>query len=454
VRRALTSAVLVFLALIIQLTMIDRLPLPGGITPDFVLLVVVALALSGGPASGMITGFCAGLALDIAPPSDHLMGAYALVFCLVGYCCGLVSAELDRSVLLPLAASAVGAAVGTALYAGVGVMFGNPDVTGAAVRHVLPLSVIYDVVLSPFILYGVALANRLAARLLGVATAPGELSGPALGAQQQAGGGALGSRPTPRIRAGAPRAGDGWIGGGGWLAASAELARSRRTSARMHFGSGRAGSASQLRPSAAGGLASGQSAPKVKFGSGRRGDGVVGGGRLSGGLLLGGGLFASLLHRGTPRLFTRRSRTSGPASPRFGRRPAWGARTAAGASGNIPRKGAFNGGSGRKSVGSAATPRRGTFSASSPVRRKISSGSPRRGAFSGGSSTKGSFGAGAPRRGAFGGPRRLRALGRGTLRRSTLRGGSVAGRKSSLGRLGSRRSSSWRIGHKRNGGFR
>jgi hypothetical protein len=319
-------------------------------------------------------------------------------------------------------------------------------------------------VLSPFILYGVALANRLAARLLGVATAPAELSGPALGGQQQAAGGALGSRPTPRIRAGAPRAGDGWIGGGGWLAASAELARSRRTSARMHFGRGRAGSASQLRPSAAGGLSSGQAAPKVKFGSGRRGDGVVGGGRLGAGrlgagrlgagLLLGGGLFASLVGRGTPRLFTRRSRTSGPASPRFGRRPAWGVRTAAGASGNIPRKGAFNGGSGRKSVGSAATPRRGTFSASSPVRRKISSGSPRRGAFSGGSSTKGSFGAGAPRRGAFGGPRRLRALRRGTLRRSTLRGGSAAGRKSSLGRLGSRRSSSWRIGHKRNGGFR
>jgi rod shape-determining protein MreD len=460
VRRALTSAVLVFLALIIQLTMIDRLPLPGGITPDFVLLVVVGLALSSGPMSGMITGFCAGLALDVAPPSDHLMGAYALAFCLVGYCCGLVSAELDRSVLLPLAAAAVGAAVGAALYAGVGVMFGNPDVTGSAVRHVLPLSVIYDVVLSPFILYGVALANRLSARLFGVAASPAELGGAALGGSalggsalgaQPAGGGSLGSRPTPRIRAGSSRAGDGWIGGGGWLAATSELARTRRTSVRMHFGSGQAGSASHLRPSGAGGLASGKSAPRVKFGSGRRGDGVVAGGLLSNGA----GLFASLTGRGRPRLFSRRGRAGGSASPRFGRRAAWGMRTAASSGSSIPRKGAFNGVTGRKSVGSAATPRRGTFSASAPGRRTLSSGSPRRGAFSGGSSTKGSFGAGAPRRGAFGGgPRRLRTLRRTTLGGSSLgsRKSSLGGRKSSLSR--SRRSSFWRIGHKRNGGFR
>jgi rod shape-determining protein MreD len=436
VRRALTSAVLVFLAVVVQLTMIDRLPLPGGTTPDLVLLVVVALALSGGPMSGMITGFCAGLTLDIAPPSDHLMGAYALAFCLVGYGCGLVSAELDRSVLLPLAASAVGAAVGAALYAGVGILFGNPDVTGAAVRHVLPWSVIYDVIFSPFILYGVALANRLAARLAGSPVSPAELSGPALGGVQPAGGGSLGSRPTPRIRAGSSRPGDGWIGGGGWLAASAELARTRRATVRMHFGSGRAGSASQVRPSGAGGLASGKAAPKVKFGSGRRGDGVVGGGLLSGaGLLASLGLAGrgpagrGLAGRGSPRLFTRRSRSASGALARFARRPAWGVRTAFGVGGSTPRKGTFNTGSGRKPVGSAATPRRGTFSASAPGRRTVSSGSPRRGAFSGGSSTKTSLGAGAPRRGAFSGPRRLRALRR---------------RKSRL----------VRIVHKRNGGFR
>ena len=141
-RRVLLSVLLVLAALVLQLTVLDRAPLPGGVAPDLVLLVVVALALSSGPMPGLITGFCAGLALDIAPPANHLIGVYALVFCLVGYCCGLVSAELDSSVLLPLAASALGAAGGAALYAVVGVFLGNPDVTGQSVRHVLPLSVL------------------------------------------------------------------------------------------------------------------------------------------------------------------------------------------------------------------------------------------------------------------------------------------------------------------------
>ena len=162
-RRALLSAVLVVVALLLQLTLLDQLPLPGGVSPDLLLLVVVALALSSGPVPGLITGFCAGLALDIAPPASHLIGMYALVFCLVGYFCGLVAADLENSVLLPLAASAVGAAGGAALYAAVGVFFGSADVTGQSVRHVLPLTVAYDVLLSPFVLYAVALASKLAA---------------------------------------------------------------------------------------------------------------------------------------------------------------------------------------------------------------------------------------------------------------------------------------------------
>ena len=151
-RRVVLPVVLLLAALVLQLTVLDRLPLPGGVAPDLVLLVVVALALNSGPMTGMICGFCAGLALDIAPPSGHLIGVYALVFCLLGYFCGLVSAELESSVLLPLAASALGAVAGAGLYAAVGIMLGNPDVTGPAVRHVLPLSVLYDVLLSPFVL--------------------------------------------------------------------------------------------------------------------------------------------------------------------------------------------------------------------------------------------------------------------------------------------------------------
>ena len=127
-RRLLLSVLLVLAAVVLQLTVLDRLPLPGDVSPDLVLLVVVALALSSGPMAGMITGFLAGLALDIAPPSDHLVGVYALVFCLVGYFCGRIAADLESTVLLPLAASAAGAAAGAALYAGLGLLLDRKSV--------------------------------------------------------------------------------------------------------------------------------------------------------------------------------------------------------------------------------------------------------------------------------------------------------------------------------------
>jgi rod shape-determining protein MreD len=438
-RRLLLSVVLLLAALVIQLTLLDRLPLPGGVSADLVLLVVVALALSSGPMPGMITGFCAGLALDIAPPSTHLIGMYALVFCLVGYFCGMIAADLESTVLLPLAASAAGAAGGAALYACLGILFGDPDVTGQAVRHVLPETIIYDVLLSPFVLYGVALASRLAARLTGAAAETSQ-GGGALVAR---GTGSLPAGRTPRLRAAAARPRDGWIGGGGWLAASAELARSRPATIRLHLGDSRHSGPLRGRAASPQGAAGGRGVAKLRFGSGHRGDGVV------------GGLFASLSSAGrvisrpsgTSRIFSRRSRLASTMAKIGG--PAWGFRGAGGSGlgGSALRRGAFSTNAKRKAMASAATPRRGTFATPPQRKRMPASGSPRRGAFSGGSSTRGTFGVGSPRRGTFGGPRRLRAL-----RRASRRSGYLAGRRSVMGRVRGRRSSTWRIGNKRNGG--
>ena len=91
-RRAAFAAGLLLLAILIQLTVLNNVRLPGGTGPDLVLVVVVALGLTGGPLEGMLGGFCAGLALDVAPPATHLVGQYALVFCLVGYAAGRVAA--------------------------------------------------------------------------------------------------------------------------------------------------------------------------------------------------------------------------------------------------------------------------------------------------------------------------------------------------------------------------
>ena len=77
-RRALVPLAFLVLAVLAQVTMVNRLPLPGGASPDLVLLVVTALAVTGGPVPGMLAGFAGGLALDLAPPVSDLAGEYGL----------------------------------------------------------------------------------------------------------------------------------------------------------------------------------------------------------------------------------------------------------------------------------------------------------------------------------------------------------------------------------------
>ena len=159
--RVALTAVLVVVAIALQVTFLSRLPLPGA-TPDLVLLVVVATALSGGPTVGLLTGFAAGLAVDLVPPADHEVGRWAFVLTVVGYLAGLAQAETRRSAFVPLAVVAAAAAGSVLLYAGLGALLDDPNVTWSAVTGLLPTAVVYDVVLSAFAVPAVlAMSSRL-----------------------------------------------------------------------------------------------------------------------------------------------------------------------------------------------------------------------------------------------------------------------------------------------------
>jgi len=152
-------------AVIAQLAVVNRLPLPGGTGPDLVLLVVVAVAVSTGPTTGMLAGFAGGLALDVAPPASHLAGEYALVFCLVGYACGrarraILHSAGELTMWAALVLMAVGTAVGEAGKVALGLLFSDPNVTGPAVKHMLPVAIVYDLLLCPFVLWLVSVALR------------------------------------------------------------------------------------------------------------------------------------------------------------------------------------------------------------------------------------------------------------------------------------------------------
>ncbi len=152
-RRAVFTVLAVLTAVVLQTAVLDRLPFPGGFPPDLVLVLVVTLALAGGPLAGTMIGFGAGLALDIAPPSAGLLGLNALVFCAIGYGCGRLRGPMERAGWLPLAVIAAATAAGEIMYALVGLTLGDPDISWQSMRQVLPPVIVYSILISPFVLY-------------------------------------------------------------------------------------------------------------------------------------------------------------------------------------------------------------------------------------------------------------------------------------------------------------
>ncbi|WP_329195180.1 MULTISPECIES: rod shape-determining protein MreD [unclassified Streptomyces] len=188
--RILLSATLIVVALVIQVTVLGRLQLPGAV-PDLLLLTVVALALVYGHLSGAFVGFGAGLLADLAPPADHAAGRYALVLCIVGYLVGLVRPDNGRfrSAWGPLT-TVVAAAIGsTLLYAGVGALVGDTAARHVGLTELLFTATLYDLLLAPFTVPLVmALARRAENDPLAVEAGGGPPQGKAVSSGWLAGG--------------------------------------------------------------------------------------------------------------------------------------------------------------------------------------------------------------------------------------------------------------------------
>src|SRR5258707_7710872 len=96
-RHVVTCMVLALVAVLLQVMLMDGVPLPGGSVPDIALALVVALGLTQGPATGMLTGVFAGLDLDLVSPAIHLICESAFLFCVVGFGCAMLAVRLYRS---------------------------------------------------------------------------------------------------------------------------------------------------------------------------------------------------------------------------------------------------------------------------------------------------------------------------------------------------------------------
>lgn len=160
-RQAIIIGTACLLAVIVEVTLLSRLGIPGA-TPDLVVVTVVAVALAMGPVQGAVAGFTAGLLLDLAPPGDTLVGVNAIVYVGIGFITGIAVDPRDRTVpiLIGLAGLSTGAAV--LLTSALDTMLGSDRVDWEQVPLLALTSALYGLLLAPLVILAVAWVVRKA----------------------------------------------------------------------------------------------------------------------------------------------------------------------------------------------------------------------------------------------------------------------------------------------------
>jgi len=160
-RQIVVIGSLLLAAVVLQTTVLSRLGLPGA-TPDLVVVTVVAVALALGPAAGALTGFLGGALLDVATPSDSILGLASIVLIAVGLAVGVAVDREDSSIwtLSVIAGAACGAAaLGTALLSAI---LGSERIIWAVVPGATLTTVLYGLILGRVMIPLVgALSRRL-----------------------------------------------------------------------------------------------------------------------------------------------------------------------------------------------------------------------------------------------------------------------------------------------------
>lgn len=149
--RAVLLAALLVAAVALQVGVFSALSFEG-VVPNLALLVVVAAALVRGPEFAACLGFVGGLAIDLAPPADHVAGRWALALVVVGYLAGRVRPDAGTSALTAVLTVAACSFVGTSVFALSGMLLRDPSIPVGEALQVIPVAVVYDVLLTPLAL--------------------------------------------------------------------------------------------------------------------------------------------------------------------------------------------------------------------------------------------------------------------------------------------------------------
>jgi rod shape-determining protein MreD len=156
---ALKVGVLVFVAAVLQASIVGAFDIGGG-RPDLLLVTIVAVALVGGTAPGAAAGFFAGLVFDLA--TFETLGVTSLLLTLAGYWIGRYGETTGRG---RAHAPLLSVLVMTVAYAVAGYVFhtllGDTVSAGVALGSSLPAAIVGNLLLTVPVF---ALVRRLLAR--------------------------------------------------------------------------------------------------------------------------------------------------------------------------------------------------------------------------------------------------------------------------------------------------
>jgi rod shape-determining protein MreD len=145
------------IGVLVQVSLLPYAQLADGIA-DIVVSVVVAAALYRGSTVGAITGFAAGMLVELTAPIGTL-GVFALLYLIVGAICGRYCERAESTTLLaPMVLIVASAAFVQLGYAGFQLLLGTPVFAANFTARVLVPTLILTALLAPLVL---VVARRL-----------------------------------------------------------------------------------------------------------------------------------------------------------------------------------------------------------------------------------------------------------------------------------------------------
>ncbi|MCL2819101.1 MAG: rod shape-determining protein MreD [Actinomycetia bacterium] len=148
-RTFLVNVVAFIIAVILQVTIAPYIAI-GGVSPNFLMITVIVMALVEGPNTGTVLGFVAGLLFDLLGAGP--VGPMALVLSIAGYIAGLVHENLfAEGWLLPVGIIALATFTSEILYMIVILFLGTQTSLASAFMGIVLPSTLYNAVCATII---------------------------------------------------------------------------------------------------------------------------------------------------------------------------------------------------------------------------------------------------------------------------------------------------------------